>query len=296
MRLLLTGASGYLGWHFARHAGTAGHGVVGCHLNHATGMPDGNTSVRADFRDAADCRRLLKALRPDAIIHAGAMTNTSACEADPVAATATNVHGTANLLAAAGALDPLPHFVLISTDLVFDGVRGMCREEDPPAPLMHYGRTKLEAERIVARHAGRWTIVRSALIYGPAGTGSRRCFLDWMLEGMRAGTTTLFSDEYRSPVHVDDISRGLLAVVERAAGGLFHMGGPVRLSRAEFGWLAADAFALPRESVLGASSGGVSLAAPRPRDVSLCVEHAANLLGFAPMTPAEGLARVARDA
>lgn len=294
MRLLLTGASGYLGWHLARHARAAGHEVLACHLANPVEEPDTPPSIRFDFRDAADCRRLLKAVNPDAIIHAGAMTNTGACEAAPSAATSTNVNGTANLLAAAGAVEPLPHFVLVSTDLVFDGARGMYREEDPPAPLMHYGRTKLEAERITACHAGTWTIVRSALIYGPPGTGTRRCFLDWMLAGMRAGGTTLFADEYRSPVHVDDTCRGLLAILARRAGGIIHLAGPTHLSRADFGVIAARAFSLPESSVVPANSRSAAVSAPRPRDVSLCIDKAGALLAYSPIPPRDGLAQIAR--
>ena len=63
----------------------------------------------------------------------------------------------------------------LSSDVVFDGTRGRYREEDEPAPVNSYGRSKAEAERLVAGAHPEATVVRTSLIYGggdarPAGT------------------------------------------------------------------------------------------------------------------------------
>ena len=58
-----------------------------------------------------------------------------------------NVEGSAAVAEAARGL----RLVHLSSDIVFDGTRGRYREEDAPAPVNAYGRSKAEAERLVCR-------------------------------------------------------------------------------------------------------------------------------------------------
>jgi dTDP-4-dehydrorhamnose reductase len=291
---MVTGASGYLGWHLTRCAVASDHEVLGCYFANPTVVP-GATMALLDFTDPQAGIEAVKDFKPHAIVHAGAMTNTTDCEINPESATRTNVEGTQHLLAAASMLSPLPHFVFISTDLVFDGERGMYREQDATGPLMHYGFTKIEAERAVRNYAGVWTVVRSSLIYGPAGETTRHSFLDWMLAGIRRGGVTLYTDEFRSPVHVDDLCEMLMAILIRKAWGIYHLSGAERTSRYEFGLLAAEAFGLSQDHIVGKPSpSGIISATPRPKDVSLCVERAIRDLDYHPMSAEEGLRRVAR--
>ena len=296
MRIMVTGASGYLGWHLTSCAAAGDHEVLGCYYANPTLVP-GVAMALLDFRDPQATIEAIKDFRPHAIVHAGAMTNTADCEVNPAAATKTNVDGTVNLLAAAQKISPLPHFVFISTDLVFDGKRGMFREQDATGPLMHYGRTKVEAERAVRNYEGMWTIVRSSLIYGPAGEATRHSFLDWMLSGIQRGGVTLYTDEYRSPVLVGDLCDALMTILVRKAWGIYHIAGAERTSRYEFALLAAEAFGLSQENIVGKPAPvGIAGSTPRPKDVSLCVERAIRDLDYQPTTAEDGLRRVAQGA
>ncbi|MCX7718066.1 MAG: SDR family oxidoreductase [Candidatus Sumerlaeaceae bacterium] len=295
MRLLVTGASGYLGWHLVRYLAACGHQVLGCWASREVRFPDAE-SARLDVRDADACRALVNQWRATHIIHAGAMTKTDECERDPNAAQAVNVDGTRHLLEAAERADS--HFTLVSTDLVFDGRRpgGMYPVEeqggpDEPRPVMEYGRTKLAAERIVRDYMARGgaaAVVRSALIYGPPGA-PRPCFLEWLLRNIREARGAVFTDEYRSPVFVGDLCRLLERVATRRATGLWHASGPERLSRYEFALLAADAAGLPRERVIGRRQADVALDAPRPADVSLDISATCAAFDWHPLPCRDGL-------
>lgn len=300
MRVLVTGASGFLGHHLVRFL-EAHHEVAACWHSSPVEF-DKARSVCLDFTDRDQCGSVLSDFAPTHIVHAGAMTQTGECEKAPEKAWKTNVEGTANLLDAAARHTPRterPHFVFLSTDLVFNGRKpgGRYREEETsaangPDPLMVYGRTKLAAEQLVSRTAASGaltaTVLRSALIYGPP-TAPRPCFLDWMIANIRRGDGTLFQDEYRSPVYVEDLCQAIVSACERKAEGVYHTGGPDRLSRYDFGLLVAELFSFPRDNVKGTSAAGTPLAALRPADVSLDITRTIRELNWRPRTCREGL-------
>lgn len=290
MTILVTGASGYLGWNIVS-SWDRNQRVIGTFNTHQFQFPHAE-AMHLDFTSKAECDQVLTSVEPDTIIHAGAMTKTTECEQKPASARTVNIRGTQNLLAAAAKLDRAPLFVYISTDLVFDGTRGNYAEEDSPAPLMEYGRTKSAAECLVKQYGGRWAIVRAALMYGEP-TAPRPCFLDWMLDDIRHNRGALFTDEYRNPIYVGDVVAAIARILEAGFCGILHCGGPERLSRHAFGLVAAEAFRLPVRNVHGAESSAVETDVPRPRDVSMNISRLRLELGISPLTPLEALRRIA---
>src|SRR5262245_37861905 len=161
MRLLVTGASGQLGGYLLRESAVAGLDMTAwCHSH--PGEVAGVTLRPVDLADGGAVASAFREARPDAVIHAAAVSSIAACHRNPGRAERVNVGGTAllaELAAAAGA-----RLVLVSTDLVFDGERGGYREEDAPAPLSVYGRTKVAAEG-AALACPRAAAVRCSLLF-----------------------------------------------------------------------------------------------------------------------------------
>jgi nucleoside-diphosphate-sugar epimerase len=169
MRVLVTGATGFLGSHIAEQLARQGHAVR---------VLVRRTSDRT-FLQGFDAEEVLgEVTQPDSlppvvdgvevIVHAAGLTKArSAAEFEAV-----NAGGTANLLAALKPDQPLQRFVLISS-LAAHGPSedGRSRPLDAaPAPVTAYGRSKLRAEEIVRSWAtaGRAaTIIRPPVIYGP---------------------------------------------------------------------------------------------------------------------------------
>lgn len=289
-RILITGASGFLGGDLARWL-EGRYNVVAAWRSRPIEFHRAE-AVQFDFRDQAQCAEVLERYSPGHIVHAGAMTSTGECERQPSAAYETNVLGTQALLKAAAALRSPPHFVYISTDLVFDGKKGNYREEDETNSIMAYGRTKLEGEVCVRSYTGVFTILRSALMYGPLNP-ERSSFLDWMVSGIREGEGVLFDDEFRTPIYVEDLCAIIEAVLAGNQTGTFHCGGGERLSRWQFGLRVAEAFGLPGENVRRGLLSDAQLAAPRPRDVSLDISRARSQLGFYPTPVTQALTDIA---
>ena len=114
----------------------------------------------------------------------------------------------------------------LSTDLVFDGLRGRYREDDAFGPVSAYGRSKAEAERRVAR--------RIPPRRSPAPRSSTAVPRPGRRSGSRARGTTFFVDEIRSPVRVGDLAEALLELLPLELPGPLHLGGEDDVSRYDF--------------------------------------------------------------
>lgn len=255
MRVLVTGASGQLGPYLLGEVRRRGHEVVAW-------MGRGGV----DLRNTVAVERAFETAKPEAVIHAAAMSKPAEAVNHPEAARAVNVEATAtlaNLAEHAGA-----RFVLLSTDMVFDGERGGYTEDDPPSPVSIYGRTKAEAERRVLGRRGA-AVVRLSLLYGRSMNGTPT-LLDQQIDALRSGRSIrVFTDEWRTPLSLDDAAAGLVTLSERGAEGLWHLGGPERLSRSEFAERLAEALGVSKGLLERVSRLSIESREPRPRDTSM---------------------------
>ena len=278
-RLLVTGGTGFVGGRVLARAGPTWEATGTYHVAPPPARPW--AWQRLELRDAAGLDACLAAARPDVVIHAAY---------DKGAPEAVIAGGTTDLVAAATRVGA--RVLLVSTDLVFDGRQGNYREDAPPAPLAAYGAAKVVAERAVLAAGG--LVVRTSLVYrvrppDPANQGLLTAPL------ARGETPCLFTDEYRTPIHDDDLADALLelaawppeAWAALPAGGILHVAGPERLDRYTFalrlaphlgvdparlraGTLAASGLVRAADSSLDASRARALLRRPpRPLDVVL---------------------------
>jgi len=196
-RVAVTGARGFIGRHLVARLQARGDEVV-------------TVSVRAPCEDArlADVFR-----RAETVVNLAGVV-AAVREADYVAGNVDAARAIARAARDAGA-----RLVHISS-LAAAGPappaapRG---EDDPPAPITTYGRTKLDGERIVSATAGlRWTILRPGVVYGPRDRAllplfryAARGFLP--LVGNPAAAYTF--------VYIDDMIRAIEAAIDRDAEG-----------------------------------------------------------------------------
>ena len=289
--VLVTGASGFLGEHLARHLAINGGRVAGTFLANNTRIPHADLAP-VDLRDQGAVRRLIRDLQPSAVVHCAAATSSAFCEQEPDSARAAILDATRFLVDAIAELQPDTPFLAISTDLVFDGENAPYGEDDPAKPLMVYGSLKLQADGLVTA-LPRGIVLRPALIYGPPASHSRS-FLGWMRETLEAGRPLgLFVDEVRTPVYVDDLVDAIVAMLERGETGIWHAGGPEALTRFQMGEAVCRVFGYD-ESLLDARRLAESDSpAPRPRDVSLDSNRMWETLDRSPRAFESGLRQIA---
>jgi dTDP-4-dehydrorhamnose reductase len=283
-RLLVTGASGLLG---GRLAALLASDFEVAAARHVSPVPAGRDEVALDLTSAASVAAAFETARPDAVVHSAALADADRCEREPALAAAVNVEGTARLADACARRGI--RLVLISTDLVLSGEKALWREEDEARPLQEYGRSKRAAEReTLARGAGN-AVVRVALVhgrgFGPRGTATES--LRWALAARRP--LRLFTDQFRTPVDAASVAAALAALVRGRGEGLYHLGGPERLSRYELGLRVARALGLPAAVIEGLAQDEVAATAARPKDVSLDIGRARRELGFEPLAVDEAI-------
>lgn len=288
--LLITGASGFLGWHACRLFARDWE-ICGTYLTHPIALERGDC-YPLDLSDDKATQACWDTVKPSAVLHTAAVSKVNQCQQAPEKSFPVNVTGAVKLAercAAAG----VP-FLLTSTDLVFDGTQPPYAETDPPSPIHHYGEQKAIAERQILEVYPQATICRLPLLYG-AATPTASCFLQGFLEAIAAGKTlTLFTDEIRTPAEVTDVIQGLQLTLEQEITGILHLGGPASLNRHEFGLMMADAFRIPTNAMQPCLQSSVPLPAPRPKDVSLNSERAFSL-GYAPRTVDVALGTIAQQ-
>jgi dTDP-4-dehydrorhamnose reductase len=204
VRLLVTGARGMLGREL----------VALLEDGHAVTAVDLEVDV-TDLRAVDGC---VDAVRPQAVLHCAAWTDVDGAEAREDEARRVNADGARNV-AAAAARHGAP-LVYPSTDYVFDGRAGRAyREDDPPAPLSAYGRTKLAGERAAMEaHPGGARVARTAWLYGSGG----RNFVDTMRGlGAEREEVAVVSDQVGCPTWARDLAPALMALIDRPPG-VYH--------------------------------------------------------------------------
>jgi dTDP-4-dehydrorhamnose reductase len=221
--------------------------------------------VPLDVGDLPAVRNLVQRLRPQAIVHTAYRKQGP----DLQRVTAQGAGYIAQAAAEIGA-----RLVHVSSDVLLDGEHAPYDESAPPAPLHPYGQAKAEAELAVQQAAPDAAIVRTSLI----------CRLDppdpisaWIIDSLRQGRPiTLFTDEIRSPVWVQDLAAALIELVELPFSGVLNVAGPQPLSRYQMGVRLAHHLALDPAGITAGSSLASGLR--RPRNCTLDVRLAQRLL------------------
>lgn len=204
MKILITGADGQLGRSLRKIAPEyPQHGFV------FTDLPE------ADITDREAMEALAGRHEPDAIVNCAAYTAVDRAEGDPDTAMSINRDGPA-VLGALAARRGIP-LIHISTDYVFDGRAARpIGEEDTPAPLGVYGRTKLAGEDAVRSSGCDAAVVRTAWLYSEFGHN----FVKTMLSlGAQGKDISVVDDQTGCPTYATDLARALLVVLERGVHG-----------------------------------------------------------------------------
>lgn len=275
-KVLVTGVSGFLGWHICEAARERGWQVTGVSHTRPAEI-DGVDVRRLDLCDSQAVASLLSEVEPDGVIHAAAMANPNQCEVEPEMSQAVNVNATlqlAELCRQRGV-----RLVFTSTDLVFDGEHAPYAEDAATGPVNIYGRHKLAAEQGVLAAGG--VVCRMPLMFGNRAD-KPASFIGGWFKALAAGQElTLFYDEIRTPVSGSAAAAGLLLALETDVQGVLHLGGPEPVTRYDFGLKFCEVFGYDPALIKSVPAASVTMAAPRARNVALLSERAF-ALGYNP--------------
>ncbi|MEM6254886.1 MAG: NAD(P)-dependent oxidoreductase [Cyanobacteria bacterium P01_D01_bin.156] len=275
-KLLVTGASGFLGWNLCQMAAPDWE-VYGVYHVRSLTIP-GTTLHQADLTNPLDLAMLFQTIQPDAVVHLAAESSPNRCQEQPEDSHRMNVVVSREL--AQRCADAEIPFAFASSDMVFDGLNPPYREDAPPSPVNLYGEQKALAESEILACYPKAAVCRMPLMFG-AAPPTAQSFLQPFLQTLRDGRVlNLFVDEVRTPVSGTTAAAGILLAL-KTVHGLIHLGGKERISRYDFGKLMGDVFDLPTAGIKPSYQRDVKMSAPRPPDVSLDSTKAF-AMGYAP--------------
>ena len=285
MRLLVTGRDGQ---------------VARCLAERLKGRPD--VELTATGRAELDLTRpesvhaTISRARPDVVVSAAAYTAVDRAEDEPDLAMQVNAAGAGAVAAAAAAAGAA--VIHLSTDYVFAGGKaGAHDEDDEPAPLGVYGRSKLAGEGAVRAANPRHVILRTAWVYSPFG----RNFVSVMLDlARRQDSVRVVADQWGNPTSADDVAEGVLRIAGllcdgQDAHGILHLAGAGSTSRSGF---ARHVFAESRRlggpfaEVEEVSTREFAARAARPANSRLCCARLEQVAGWRPPAWQDACTRV----
>ena len=285
MRILVTGASGFVGNEFLKVL--SGHEVTGTGLSRAR-----QGLLPLDLTDREQVRRTMVEISPEVVIHCAARPSADWCETHREQARSINLLPSVAL--AEECRRSRSKLVFLSTDYVFDGVCGPYCETDTTGPINVYGRLKLEAEEAIKRSTRNNIIVRTTNVYG-FDPESKNFLMTMLPQLARGERVRVAADQFGNPTAVGDLCTVVRELIENGCVGTFHVTGPDWINRAEWLRRAAGAFELDPELVAGVPTCEMDQPAPRPKRSGLKSRLLDSAVSARPLDLEAGLRAMRRD-
>ncbi len=263
-RLLVTGASGFLGWNLCSVA-VETWDVFGVAFSNPIEISGINIKV-VDLTDYFNLKQLFVDVAPDAVIHAAAAANTNYCQINQTESHKINVDTSINI--AGLCMEQNIPLVFVSTDMVFDGLNAPYKEEDPVCPVNVYGEQKVLAEKEIVRRCPEVAVCRTSIMFGNHPDRTKSWFQK-NLDAMRTQQNLqLFVDELRTFLSVRRAVSGLLLALGNI-NGILHLSGDERISRYDFARIMTKTFHINNARLTPCNLTDVQVTAPRAHDLSL---------------------------
>lgn len=240
MKLLVTGASGFLGGFACAELTRRGHEVRAL-VRRPDSAPIGTTAALADITDRRALQRAVREAEPEAIVHLAAeiATQRNATRIHEV-----NVGGTRQLLSAAAEAGA-PKLVYASTVVTGDAGGQQLTEDRRPPIETAYGRSKQAGEELVLQSGLPHVILRPSHVYGPGGWFASEIVARLRRPGRLAVVGS--GQNLWDVVHVEDVATACADAVERGeSGSIYHVVDDEPIRYREFVALTAAALGVGR--------------------------------------------------
>lgn len=252
-KVLITGAGGLLGRTMQARLDLSGWKVIA--------MPHAELDITSE--DAV--MRAVEAVCPDVLINAAATADVDRCEIEPDWAYAINATGPRLLARACAQVGA--EMVHVSTDYVFDGSKqGFYTQEDEPAPLSVYGRSKLAGELAVREEAPPSYVLRTSWLFGCGGKNFGSRVIEYARGGARLKGVT---DQISIPSYAPDVAARIEEIVGLAQHGLYHVTSSGPTSWYEFARRALDLAGLGDTEIEPVTRAALNQRAPRPQNSAM---------------------------
>ncbi len=288
-RILVTGAKGLLGQKVAEVIRRESeYEVLASDLE-----ANGEGGLALDITDRQKVVDLVGSLKPYAIVNAAAYTNVDKAEVEREAAYKINATAVGYLAEASNIFGA--KLIHISTDYVFDGLKGNYSETSKPEPVNYYGKTKLAGENLLISKLTDYVILRTQVLYGYA-PGVKVNFALWVTDKLsRMESIRVVDDQVGNPTLADELAFAVLKACQPKVTGLYHVSGLETVSRYEFALQIADIFGLDPSLITRIKTEELSQPAKRPKNSSFICLKAQTKLGIGMPSIRDSLSRMKRQ-
>jgi dTDP-4-dehydrorhamnose reductase len=291
-RILIFGGSGFIGGNIALKA--LDNWDVSAASRSETRFPDGIKWHHADITDKSEVKGLFEKINPDVCINAAALSKIDRAEKDKEFAWKINVEGAENIARCCGSFG-IRH-IYFSSDAVYEGSAEIYHENDAPAPVNYYGKTKAAAEKVVFSLIRDAVVIRISLVLGFPVTDVPSFYTDLQDKLKKPGAIYFPDDEYRTPVDVLTLSDCVVELAENDFNGVIHIGSKGHVSRHELAGMIAEMMGFERDRVRALPRGERDPnKAPRHKNGILDVSKALALLNTPLLSVEEGVRRTFAD-
>jgi dTDP-4-dehydrorhamnose reductase len=216
MKLLITGASGFLGKRLFHLLGES-YQVFGLDI-----ISENPAIEKIDITDHQKLKKYFLKIKPNIIIHTAAISSVEECEQNPQIAWKVNYEATKNIADVASQIQA--RYIFTSSLNVYEGKNGNYSENSETKPINIYGKTKLKAEKAVLQKSKENIVLRLGTLYGYNGspTGS-----PWQeLQNIKTKKEIVgFKDTFRNFTWIDDFPKSLIKLTKSSDGGVYNFAG-----------------------------------------------------------------------
>jgi dTDP-4-dehydrorhamnose reductase len=288
-RVLITGSQGMLGKDIVR-AFIKDPQYDVCGLDHHKSSSSLMYQlIYEDLTQLTEVNSLLMDIKPDIIIHCAARVNVNKCELEKDSTKLLHIESSRVL---ASYKPSKTRFIYISTDSVFDGIKGNYTEDDSANPLNYYAKTKHAGENVVMTINDNALIIRTN-IYGfhnPVGTS----LVEWAISSLLENKPiTGFSDVFFNPLYTRQLAEIVASLTATETKGIINAGCDRFISKYEFLKELARTFKYDEMLIRKISVETIKFTAPRPRNTTLNIQKLKQH-GFAPALE-DGLTKLKKD-
>jgi len=273
-KILITGASGLLGSNLAL-AYKDKYEVAGIYNQHKIKI-GGVEIINLDLLDRSRLKRLIDDFNPDVIIHSAALSDVDKCETDKALADRLNIEATENIVRSLG--NAGPYLIYVSTDAVYDGIKGNFGEDDEANPINHYARTKLLGEKTALKYKD--SMVARTNFFG-WNIQDKFSLSEWAFHSLSNKKPIKgFKDVYFSAMYTFFVADILEKVFNTGLNGIYNLGSSDSMSKYDFALRIAETFNLNKSLIEKISVDDFDFTAKRSKNVSMNVKKIEKAINF----------------
>jgi UDP-4-amino-4,6-dideoxy-N-acetyl-beta-L-altrosamine transaminase/dTDP-4-dehydrorhamnose reductase len=274
-KMLITGVSGLLGSNLAYYFRDK-YEIMGLFNSHPVSI-DGVYTEKCQLSNSNNIKRIIAECDPEIIIHCASVVDIDECEADKQRTKRLNVQATREIVEAV--MNPDVKLIYISTDAVYDGVKGSFSEDTSNInPQNYYGLTKYEGELEICQREN--SLIFRTNIFG-WNIQDKQSLGEWILGELKAERAVRgFKDAYFSSIYTMELGRVIDVAIRKNLTGVFNCGSLDSCSKYEFSLKIAGWFGMDRGLIKPVTINNHDFKAKRGKNLTLDVKKLQSALDY----------------